>query len=91
MYPTIVNNDQYTAMVNERHYQRMMDNLNDAEKRKIKMVTINPANEDFRDNPAQKLPPTLIINPDDDAICMQEIEPYLFKVLIISSTLSSNP
>ena len=72
MYPTIVNNDQYTAMVNERHYQRMMDNLNDAEKRKIKMVTINPANEDFKDNPAQKLPPTLIINPDDDAICMQD-------------------
>lgn len=72
MYPTILDNDQYTAMVNDRHYQRMIDNLADADKRSIKTVTINPANEDFKDNPAQKLPPTLIINPDDQAICMQD-------------------
>jgi coniferyl-aldehyde dehydrogenase len=72
MYPTLLNNEQYTAMINDRHYQRMMDNLADADKRSIKTVAINPANEDFSDNPTQKIPPTLIINPDYDAICMQD-------------------
>ena len=72
MYPSLLNNEQYTAMVNGRHYDRMHDNLKDAEQRGIKTVTINPANEDFTDNPNQKVPPTLIINPDDDAICMQD-------------------
>ena len=72
MYPSLLNNDQYTAMVNDRHYQRITSNLNDANERSIKTVTINPANEDFSDNPTQKIPPTLIINPDDDALCMQD-------------------
>ncbi|MEP4149454.1 MAG: aldehyde dehydrogenase family protein [Halioglobus sp.] len=72
MYPTLLNNEQYTAMVNDRHYQRIMDNLTDAENRGIKTVAINPANEDFAENPIQKIPPTLIINPDDDAMCMQD-------------------
>jgi coniferyl-aldehyde dehydrogenase len=72
MYPTLLDNDQYTAMVNKRHYQRMMDNLADADKRSIKTLTLNPANENFDNNPAQKVPPTLIINPEDDALCMTD-------------------
>jgi len=72
MYPTLLENDQYTAMVNERHYERMNSNLTDAHERSIKTVTINPANEDFKVNPLQKIPPTLIINPDDEALCMQD-------------------
>ncbi|MGB1550131.1 MAG: aldehyde dehydrogenase family protein [Parvibaculales bacterium] len=35
-------------------------------------MTINPADEDFSDNPTQKIAPTLVINPDDDALCMQD-------------------
>ena len=72
MYPTLLDNDQYTAVVNDRHYQRLMSNLADADKRSIKTITINPANEDFANNPKQKIAPTLIINPDDDALCMQD-------------------
>ncbi|HIG67333.1 MAG TPA: coniferyl aldehyde dehydrogenase [Porticoccaceae bacterium] len=72
MYPTLLKNDQYTAMVNDRHYERMNSNLTDAHERSIKTVTINPANEDFQVNPLQKIPPTLIINPDDEALCMQD-------------------
>ena len=72
MYPTILKNKDYTAMVNDRHYQRISKNLADAEERGIRTVTINPANEDFGDNPTQKIAPTLVINPGDDAICMQD-------------------
>ena len=33
MYPTILANKDYTAMVNDRHYQRISKNLADAEAR----------------------------------------------------------
>jgi coniferyl-aldehyde dehydrogenase len=72
MYPTILDNDDYTAMVNDRHYQRILQNLADAEKRGARVVTLNPANEDFSKNPTQKLAPSLVINPDDEAMCMQD-------------------
>jgi coniferyl-aldehyde dehydrogenase len=72
MYPTLLNNEQYTAVINDRHYQRLMSNVTDAQERAIKTVVINPANEDFESNPNQKIPPTLIINPDDEALCMQD-------------------
>ncbi|MDB2406629.1 aldehyde dehydrogenase family protein, partial [Alphaproteobacteria bacterium] len=54
MYPSILENKQYTAMVNDRHFQRISKNLDDAEKRNIRSVTINPADEDFSKNPTQK-------------------------------------
>ena len=69
MYPTLLANEQYTAMVNERHYARMQRNLADANERGIQTISINPANEDFSVNPTHKVPPTLILNPDDEALC----------------------
>ena len=72
MYPTLLNNEQYTAMLNERHFQRMQKNIDDANERGAQIVAINPANEDFSVNPTQKIPPTLILNPEDDALCMQD-------------------
>ena len=72
MYPTLLDNDQYTAVVNDRHYQRLTANITDAHERSIKTISINPANEDFATNPTQKIAPTLIINPDDEALCMQD-------------------
>ena len=72
MYPTLLNNEQYTAMLNERHFQRMQKSIDDANDRGAQVVAINPANEDFSVNPTQKIPPTLILNPGDDALCMQD-------------------
>ncbi len=72
MYPSLLENEQYTAMLNERHFQRMQKNIDDANERGAEIVAINPANEDFSVNPTQKIPPTLILNPDDDALCMQD-------------------
>jgi coniferyl-aldehyde dehydrogenase len=72
MYPSLLNNEQYTAVINDRHYQRLTGYLADAEERNIKIVTINPADENFETNPNQKIPPTLVINPPDEALCMRE-------------------
>lgn len=72
MYPTLLENEQYTAMLNDRHFQRMQKNIDDATERGAEIVAINPADEDFSVNPTQKIPPTLILNPDDEALCMQD-------------------
>jgi coniferyl-aldehyde dehydrogenase len=72
MYPTLLNNAQYTSVINDRHYQRLTNYLADAREKGVKTIAINPADEDFDANPNQKIPPTLIINPSDEALCMQE-------------------
>ena len=60
MYPSLLENEQYTAMLNERHFQRMQKNIDDANERGAEIVAINPANEDFSVNPTQKIPPTKV-------------------------------
>lgn len=72
MYPTMLNNDQYTAMVNERHFERIQGYLDDATNRGLETVTINPAKENFHHSSSRKIPPTLILNPGEDALCMQD-------------------
>jgi coniferyl-aldehyde dehydrogenase len=72
MYPSLLNNEQYTAVINDRHYQRLMSYLADADEQAIETIVINPANEDFGSNPLQKIAPTLLINPSDDALCMKD-------------------
>ena len=72
MYPTMLDNEQYTAVVNDRHYQRLSGYLADAKERNLRTIEINPANEEFAASAMQKMPPTLIINPDEDASCMQD-------------------
>jgi coniferyl-aldehyde dehydrogenase len=72
MYPTMLNNDQYTAMVNERHFERIQGYLDDANNRGLETVTINPAKENFHHSSSRKIPPTLVLNPGDDALCMQD-------------------
>ncbi len=73
MYPRILDNPEYTAVVNQRHYERLTGYLREAEERGLKIIPINPANEDFSAHPdKRKIPPTLIPQPADDLKVMQE-------------------
>lgn len=73
MYPTILANPEYTAVVNERHYERLTGYLREAEERGLKTIAINPANEDFgAQEGSRKIPPTLIPQPAEDLKLMQE-------------------
>lgn len=73
MYPTILDNPEYTSVVNERHYQRLTGYLAEAEERGEKVIAINPANEDFgQQQGSHKIPPTLIPEPSDDLKMMEE-------------------
>ena len=64
MYPTLKNNDDYTAIVNERQHARLTSWLQDARQKGAKLTTINPANEDLSDT--RKLAPTLAQHLKDD-------------------------
>ncbi|MBM4345627.1 MAG: coniferyl aldehyde dehydrogenase [Deltaproteobacteria bacterium] len=69
--PTLADNPDYTAVVNDRQYQRLQQGLDDARNKGARLIEINPANEVF---PAEhhKLPPTLVLGATDDMVLMQE-------------------
>lgn len=72
MYPHIKDNPDYTSVVNARHFDRLSDYVSDAEQKGAKVVKINPAEEDFSQQENHQIPPTLIIDPTDDMLVMQE-------------------
>jgi coniferyl-aldehyde dehydrogenase len=72
MFPSLLDNDDYTSIVNERHYQRLNGYLDDAREKGAEVVEINPANEDFRQQPHHKIPPTLILGADESMQVMQD-------------------
>ncbi|MBV8192035.1 MAG: coniferyl aldehyde dehydrogenase [Alphaproteobacteria bacterium] len=72
MFPTIRDNPDYTAIVSDRHYARLMGHLDDARSKGAEIVEINPAGEDLRQQPHRRIPPTLILRPTDDMKVMQE-------------------
>ncbi|MFM8353377.1 MAG: coniferyl aldehyde dehydrogenase [Gammaproteobacteria bacterium] len=72
MYPTLLDNPDYTSVINQRHYDRLQGYLTEARARGTRVVEINPAGEDFRQQPHHKMPPTLVVDPDDDLALMQD-------------------
>ncbi len=72
MFPTLLDNPDYTSVVNERHYERITGYVREARDSGAEIVEINPAEEDFRQQPHHKIPPTLIIDPPEDLAVMQD-------------------
>jgi coniferyl-aldehyde dehydrogenase len=72
MFPTIRDNPDYTAVVADRHYERLTGYVDDARAKGADIVEINPAGEDLRQQPHRRMAPTLILNPTDDMKVMQE-------------------
>ncbi len=72
MFPTIKDNPDYTAVIAERHYERIKGYVDDARAKGAEIIVINPAGEDFSQQEHRKIPPTLILNPTEDMKVMQE-------------------
>lgn len=73
MYPSgLKDNDDYSSVVNQRHYDRLMGMVEDARAKGAKIVPLNPKNENFTQQPHHKIPPHLILNPTEDMAVMQE-------------------
>ena len=72
MFPTIKDNPDYTAVVAQRHYDRIMGYIDDARAKGAQIVEIKPDDEDLTQQEHRKIAPTLILNPTDDMKVMQE-------------------
>lgn len=72
MLPSLLHNDDYTSIINQRHYDRLQHYLADAVEKGATLVEINPASESFINQPFHKIPPTLVLNTNDDMLVMQE-------------------
>ncbi|HEV8077728.1 MAG TPA: aldehyde dehydrogenase family protein, partial [Marinobacter sp.] len=64
-------NTDYTAIINQRQYQRLQGYLNDARSKGAELVEINPANE-ILDATNHKLPLTILLNTTADMQVMQD-------------------
>ncbi|MBV7255722.1 coniferyl aldehyde dehydrogenase [Pacificimonas sp. WHA3] len=72
MYPTLISNDDYTSIVNGRHYERLQGLIEDAREKGADVVEVNPANEDFKAANTNKMPLHIVRNPTEDMKVMQE-------------------
>jgi coniferyl-aldehyde dehydrogenase len=72
MYPTLLQNDDYTSVVNGRNYDRLQGYLADARDKGAELIEVNPADEDFASSNGNKMPLTILRNVTDDMKVMQD-------------------
>ncbi|KQT32207.1 aldehyde dehydrogenase [Sphingomonas sp. Leaf412] len=72
MYPTLLSNPDYTAIINDRHHQRLTEWVADARAKGATVEVVNPANEDFATANSRKMPLHIVRDATDDMIVMQE-------------------
>ena len=73
MFPTgMKDNPDYTSVVNQRHYDRIMGYLDDAKSKGAEVIEINPTGENFSQQPHHKIPPHIVVDPSDDLKVMQD-------------------
>lgn len=72
LYPRLLDNPDYTAVVNERHHVRLQGYLDDARAKGGEVIEVNPAGEDFAASNGTKMPLYIVRNPSDDMAVMQD-------------------
>jgi len=71
LYPSLKNNPDYTSIVNERHYQRIVQLIEEAKSKCARVIELTQAqNEPLSGD--RKIPPTLVVQPDDELALMRE-------------------
>ena len=71
MYPSLRDNEDYTAIINERQYERLQSYLEDAREKGAELIEINPASENLKDG-TRKMPITLALKTTPDMKIMQD-------------------
>ncbi|MBL4838721.1 MAG: coniferyl aldehyde dehydrogenase [Kordiimonadaceae bacterium] len=73
MYPTMLDNKQYTSIISARHRARLEGYIEDAKAKGAEVCVINPAGESFEaQSDGNKLPSVLILGATDDMKVMQD-------------------
>lgn len=73
MFPGgLKDNDDYTSIVNQRHYDRLQGYLDDARAKGAELVELNPNAEDFSQQQHRKMAPTIVLNANNDMDVMTD-------------------
>jgi coniferyl-aldehyde dehydrogenase len=72
LYPTLRDNDDYTAILSNAHFGRLKSYIDDAKAKGATIIEVNPAGEDLSQQRFLKMPPMLVLDPTDDMLLMQE-------------------
>lgn len=70
-YPTLAANPDYTAVIDDRHYRRLIGYLEEARARGARVQELNPASE-LLPAATRKVAPTLVLDPPEELQLMQE-------------------
>ncbi|MDP5253079.1 MULTISPECIES: coniferyl aldehyde dehydrogenase [unclassified Vibrio] len=71
-FPTIYDNPDYTAIINERHFNRLVGLLDDAKAKGATLVKLAADDEPAYDAQRRKVAPHLVLDVNDDMAIMQE-------------------
>jgi coniferyl-aldehyde dehydrogenase len=71
LYPTLLDNPDYTAIISERHHQRLRDMITEARDAGADVTEINPASEQLSAT-SRKMLPTLVRNAGANLRLMRE-------------------
>jgi len=72
LYPTMLENEDYTAVITERHVERLNGYVIEAEQQGTRVESLAPGDEYFFKNPAGKVEPRLVVDPALDSLVMSE-------------------
>ncbi|WP_017346758.1 coniferyl aldehyde dehydrogenase [Pantoea sp. A4] len=86
-FPTLQENSDYTAIVSDRHYERLIKLIEDARAKGARVVSLAPAGEPDFDALSRKIAPHLILDANDDMGVMQE---EIFGPLLPIKTYSAD-
>jgi coniferyl-aldehyde dehydrogenase len=73
MFPSgLRDNDDYTSIVSQRHFDRLNTYLDDARAKGADVIELNPGNEDFAEQAHRKMPPHIVLNTSDDMLIVKD-------------------
>jgi len=70
--PSLQANTDYTAIINDRHFQRLLNLLKDADSKGAHIISLAPEGEPDFDARSRKIAPHLVLNVTDEMDIMQE-------------------
>lgn len=86
-YPTVQVNQDYTAIISQRHYERLTGLLEDARQQGATIISLAPKGEPDADAVTRKIAPHLLLNVTDEMQIMQE---EIFGPLLPVKTFSDS-
>lgn len=63
IYPSIIDNPDFTSIINEREYNRIVGYIEEAREAGCRIIQANPKNEAVPDLATRKIPLTVVVNP----------------------------